>query len=289
MGCTSSSANQEPQQQQPPPAPAVVRRNSAGRQTAGGPAAPPAAARRNERRPAASFAAAVVGWDKEFPAITPSQLQSKRNEFWDTRVQGRAEVWRTLRVAVESGEEGTSDAILESAELTPFDIENPEVCFCYDSKGFKYDIPLYCMYTPANLLQEPSAAAIAAAKAQQQAPLQVQVAPTSARQQTPAGEGEEVKSAEAAGDASAPGGKTIKFKIRFSNGLADLSIDQKSSCTIGALKTLIATKYPDLAPERVRIYYLGKHMVSNQWNLGEIGMKKEMVLQCFIPAAKRVE
>lgn len=263
----------------------------------------------------ASFATSVVGWDKEFPSLTPAQLQSKRAEFWDTRVQGRAECWQTLRVAVDAldadGGLDTALVILESAEMTPFDVDQPGVCFSYDSKGFKYDIPLvrageeqdrtrtqasarhtpphffplpnavlvicfsapqYCLYTPSNLLRDPPPKPVNSSQ-----PLQVQPAP----QKDTANPSSDVSSV---GSVSvAVGGKPLKFKVRFSNGLPDLTVDQSTNSTIGQLKTVIAATHSSLTPDRTRIYYLGKLMSNDRWSLSDIGMRKEMVLQCFIP------
>jgi hypothetical protein len=223
-------------------------------------------------------------WDKEYPPITAAALQKRREEFWDTRVQGRAEMWAALRVACEaSAEEATMAAILESAQLQPLDIEREGEAFTYDQRGFKYEVPLDCIYTPGSLIKGSSSP-------RAQLVLQVQPAPaqgsSSARYST-----EEAKSAEAAAVAQpaavAASGKSLKFKVRFSNGLPDLTLDQRTGCTIGQLKSVIAEKYPALTPDRTRIYYLGKFMSSHSWNLGEIGMKKEMVLQCFIPGFKQ--
>jgi hypothetical protein len=219
-----------------------------------------------------SFASSVVGWDKDFPALTLSALQNKRTEFWDTRVQGRAECWQAIRVAVEAaesdGDSSTTQAILESAEMTPFDIERSDVCFTYDSKGFKYEIPLYCLYLPSNLLRDPPV------KPASHSPLQVQPAPPKAVSSASDALDAEIKQPEAL---NAGTGKSLKFKVRFSTGLSDLAIEQRTSCSIGQLKALIHAKHADLAPERIRIYYLGKYMSHDKWNLGEIGMKKEMV------------
>lgn len=217
----------------------------------------------------------------------------------DTRVQGRQEMWQALRVAVEAGDDSTSAAILESAGLQPFDIDAVERFFTYDQKGFKYEVPLYCLYAPSNLLRDapPPAAAAATAKAAQ-APLQVQVAPSSARSQQHSSVNDEAKSAEpqsqvqaGAAPATVGGGtgKSLKFTIRFSNGLADYPLDARSSTSIAALKSLICSRHPSLAPlhDSLRLYYLGKWMSQPAWTLGEIGMKKEMVLQCFIPGVGR--
>ena len=207
-------------------------------------------------------------------------------------------MWQALRVAVEAGDDSTSAAILESAGLQPFDIEAADRFFTYDSKGFKYECPLYCLYTPSNLLRDPPPGGLAVASTKSsQAPLQVQVAPSSARSQQHSSVNDEAKSAEASSAQSAAGasavgvgtGKSLKFTIRFSNGLPDYPLDARSSTSISAIKSLICSRHPSLQPmhDALRLYYLGKWMSQPQWTLGEIGMKKEMVLQCFIPGVAR--
>jgi hypothetical protein len=69
-------------------------------------------------------------WTSKHP-VTRRQLERRREEFWDTRVTGRREVWMALKAAVEcmQGEGGVELArgIVEAAgvtvpsgELTPF-------------------------------------------------------------------------------------------------------------------------------------------------------------------------
>jgi hypothetical protein len=54
--------------------------------------------------------------------VTRRQLERRREEFWDTRVTGRQEVWMALRAAVECmrGEGGLELArgIVEAAGVT---------------------------------------------------------------------------------------------------------------------------------------------------------------------------
>lgn len=186
-------------------------------------------------------------------------------------MQGRQEMWQALRVAVEAGDESTSAAILESAGLQPFDLDAADRFFTYDQKGFKYDVPLYCLYTPANLMRDPppAAAVSAASAAKSQAPLQVQVAPSSARSQQHSAANDESKSAEPALQGAAAGGvvgggtgKSLHFTIRFSNGLPDYPLDARSSTSMSALLSLICARHPALQPvsSSLRLYYLGKWM-----------------------------
>jgi hypothetical protein len=199
--------------------------------------------------------------------------------------------------ALQCSNEDTASAILESANLQPLASDQADQAYTYDERGFKYDIPLYCVYNPSNLLRDPpafaAATSVAAATAsakqhQQQQTVQVQVAPSSARGRVGGAASDDSKQQDdaASSAASPPSGKSVKFKVRFSNGLPDLVVDQRSSVTIASVKALIAAAHPSLTSDRIRLYYLGKLMASGSWSLHDIGMKKEMVLQCFVPRAK---
>ncbi len=205
-------------------------------------------------------------------------------------------MWQALRLACEallvSSDEETASVILDSANMQQLQTEKDGEAFTYDRLGFKYIVPLYCIYTPANLLRDPPAAAAittiaaasaAAASASSGKTLQVQVAPNSTRAAASAAATVDVDASTAAASSSGTG-KSLKFKVRFSNGLSDLLLDQRAGLTIGALKSLILSKHPSLiSSDRCRIYYLGKKL-AEQWSLGEVGLKKEMVLQCFVLA-----
>eukprot|EP00456_Euglypha_rotunda_P000097 TRINITY_DN10015_c0_g1_i6.p1 TRINITY_DN10015_c0_g1~~TRINITY_DN10015_c0_g1_i6.p1 ORF type:complete len:101 (-),score=9.45 TRINITY_DN10015_c0_g1_i6:10-312(-) len=52
-------------------------------------------------------------WEKSFPPITRAELQKKREEFWDTRVEGRSEMWQALRMASECEDDVTARSITE--------------------------------------------------------------------------------------------------------------------------------------------------------------------------------
>lgn len=225
------------------------------------------------------------------PAITVAELTNRRNEFWDTRVQGRAECWQAIRVAVEADDEATTEAILESAELTLFDIEKPDTCFTYDSKGFKYEIPLYCLYTPGNLVKETnnhinnnnntassrsfSSNSSTSSAVATTTTLQVQPAPSklNSSSSTASPGVDEMKSQSISSaatnviDDSSIDGKPIKFKIRFSNGLSDYTLEVKSGYSMGQIKALIINKYStqtQLQTDKLRLYYLGRNRSSHR-------------------------
>ncbi|KAI5808865.1 hypothetical protein DFH27DRAFT_469575, partial [Peziza echinospora] len=85
--------------------------------------------------------------------MTREQLMRAREEFFDTRVTGRPEVWGTLRLVVESIESG--DIATAQEMLTASGITTPTgnlVHGAYDELGTRYDLPDYAIATPRNLL-----------------------------------------------------------------------------------------------------------------------------------------
>ena len=126
---------------------------------------------------------------------------------------GRPECWQAIRVAVEASECGhdlaSLQTILESADMSALDTDRIGYCFTYDSKGFKYEIPLYCIFQPTNIVNESSQPQPKQSTHSPNTPLQVQPATKKVATQNE-------EQVEAETDAQA--GKMIKFKIRFSNG-----------------------------------------------------------------------
>lgn len=67
-----------------------------------------------------------VSWDgtirpirpwKVEPAVTSAQLERLRNEFWETRVEGRQEMWQALRFAAEADSVRSMLAMVKSRGL----------------------------------------------------------------------------------------------------------------------------------------------------------------------------
>lgn len=85
--------------------------------------------------------------------ITENQLNSKRDEFWDTApaFEGKIEIWAALKAAVEAYEQKNfqlAQAIIDSANIIlPKGFLND----CYDELGNRYQIPIYVLAKPINL------------------------------------------------------------------------------------------------------------------------------------------
>ena len=86
---------------------------------------------------------------------TRSKLEKERQEFFDTRVTGHAEIWATLKVVVgllADGDISTAQGILDAAAITvpTGDLKNG----AYDEAGNLYQIPEYVLSDPQNLVPD---------------------------------------------------------------------------------------------------------------------------------------
>lgn len=125
-------------------------------------------------------------WKSDYP-MTEGQLRSKRDEFWDTApaFEGRKEIWDALKaaaVALECNDHELAQAIVDGASITlPHGehgqwgekkksvpllfLENDGLSLfwragtlteCYDELGNRYQLPVYCLAPPVNLISERS-------------------------------------------------------------------------------------------------------------------------------------
>lgn len=82
-----------------------------------------------------------------------SQLDRERQEFFDTRVTGHAEIWATLKVVVgllADGDINTAQSILDAAAITvpTGDLKNG----AYDEAGNLYQMPEHVISDPRNVV-----------------------------------------------------------------------------------------------------------------------------------------
>ncbi|KAA8498121.1 Ubiquitin domain-containing protein 2 [Porphyridium purpureum] len=96
----------------------------------------------------------VAPWRVE-PAVTRAQLERLRNEFWETRVEGREEMWQALRAAAEADTDDLRDEIVKAAGIRPA-AANATLLVAYDERGALYEVPIYCLRDPDNLDGEPA-------------------------------------------------------------------------------------------------------------------------------------
>lgn len=93
-------------------------------------------------------------WSSKRP-WTRSQLDRERQEFFETRVTGREEIWATLKVVVgmlAEGEIETAQGILDASAITlP---TGDLISGAYDEVGNFYQMPEHIISDPTNLVQE---------------------------------------------------------------------------------------------------------------------------------------
>ncbi|KAI0563823.1 Ubiquitin domaincontaining protein [Gracilaria domingensis] len=103
------------------------------------------------------------------PAISTQHLTRLRNEFWETRIEGRSEMWQALRFAAEA--ESVRFAML-SLPTCKFQVSHEmfltsfvflgRACIrrgtmqsMFDELGALYEVPMYALVDPSNLDQQP--------------------------------------------------------------------------------------------------------------------------------------
>lgn len=94
-------------------------------------------------------------WSSE-TAITRGALVSKRDEFWETApmFEGRKEIWDALKNAVEAIEESDFSLAQSIIEAAAIKVPNGTLSETYDELGTKYQVPIYCLAPPENLIKE---------------------------------------------------------------------------------------------------------------------------------------
>ncbi|KAL1439306.1 hypothetical protein MRX96_020544 [Rhipicephalus microplus] len=96
-------------------------------------------------------------WKSDVP-LMEGQLRSKRDEFWDTApaFEGRKEIWDALKAAAYAAETNDftlAQAIIDGANIS---LPNGTLLDCYDELGNRYQLPVYCLSAPGNLVEDAS-------------------------------------------------------------------------------------------------------------------------------------
>ncbi|PAA92907.1 hypothetical protein BOX15_Mlig034324g3 [Macrostomum lignano] len=187
-----------------------------------------------------------IRWNSEQP-LTDSQLRSKRDEFWDTApaFEGRKEIWDALKAAaaaLESGDHELAQAIVSGAGVT---LPHGLLTDCYDELGSRYQLPLYVLAAPVNLISSPAAAGAAALDG-------------SADASCPDADGDSATSD------SAPRQQQVLLNLRLSDG-RELSLPVQPDDTIQRAKRLLERRtgcsadgqrwfcYGNLLADRIRV------------------------------------
>ena len=234
-----------------------------------------------------SIPEAIESFHSSFPPCSQSSLQQQRDEFWHTRVEGDQAVWLLLRRVCECDDAATRDVMLDSAGLQRWSIEKMEGVYTYDAKGFKYEVPFYCLCTPRSLItpeEEAEAAAAAAvsppsfpsASSHLTTPDEIKAEPSVSSSNTASPQtGSRVLATD-----SPSAEKPVRFKIRFSDGIGDLPLCLSLSTPLSLLKARVREE-KGISAER-QVYFLHGKRLAAESTLRDIGIRKEMVLQCFV-------
>ncbi|KAG8435434.1 hypothetical protein GDO86_013388 [Hymenochirus boettgeri] len=184
-------------------------------------------------------------WKSDYP-MTDGQLRSKRDEFWDTApaFEGRKEIWDALKAAayaVEANDHELAQAIVDGASIT---LPHGSLTECYDELGTRYQLPVYCLAPPVNLIME--------------------------------------RSDEDGTDAPDPIPNTrreFQLKVRLSTG-KDIKLNASMQDTIGQLKKQLHA-VEGIEPCWQRWFFSGK-LLTDRMKLQETKIQKDFVIQVIV-------
>ncbi|XP_038600005.1 ubiquitin domain-containing protein 1 [Tachyglossus aculeatus] len=189
-------------------------------------------------------------WKSDYP-MTGGQLRSKRDEFWDTApaFEGRKEIWDALKAAayaVEANDHELAQAILDGANIT---LPHGSLSECYDELGNRYQLPVYCLAPPVNLLLERGG---------------------SGGGDEDGGEPPE----------PAPGARReFPLKVRLSTG-KDLRLDASLADPVGQLKRQLHAR-EGIEPAWQRWFFSGK-LLTDRTRLQDTKIQKDFVIQVIV-------
>lgn len=91
-----------------------------------------------------------VGWDEGGAPARKRAACRGQNAVKPTRhtAPRRAEIWDALRAATGL-DPATALVVLDAAEVK---VMRPDMSICYDSRGFRYELPQYVLSDPGNLV-----------------------------------------------------------------------------------------------------------------------------------------
>ncbi|XP_077595464.1 ubiquitin domain-containing protein 1 [Stigmatopora nigra] len=184
-------------------------------------------------------------WKSDYP-MTEGQLRSKRDEFWDTApaFDGRKEIWDALKaaaVALECNDHELAQAIVDGASIT---LPHGALTECYDELGNRYQLPVYCLAPPVNLISECS-------------------------------DDDPSDSPQLSGVAK----KEFQLKVRLSTG-KDLRLSASMTDTIGQLKKQLHIQ-EDIEPTHQRWFFSGK-LLTDKTRLQDTKIQKDFVIQVIL-------
>ncbi|KAK5858773.1 hypothetical protein PBY51_002888 [Eleginops maclovinus] len=195
-------------------------------------------------------------WKSDYP-MTEGQLRSKRDEFWDTApaFEGRKEIWDALRAAAsafESNDHLLAQAILDGASIT---LPHGALTECYDELGNRYQLPVYCLSPPVNMIEE--------------------------RSDEPDGSDPDSGAADpstgSAGDASSGG--ECQLRLRLSTG-RDLRLAVRSTDTVGMMKRRLHNQ--EGVPAATQRWFFSGRPLTDRLRLDQLNISRDYVVQVIL-------
>ncbi|TNN64284.1 Ubiquitin domain-containing protein 2 [Liparis tanakae] len=192
--------------------------------------------------------------------MTEGQLRSKRDEFWDTApaFEGRKEIWDALRAAAsafESSDHLLAQAILDGASIT---LPHGALAECYDELGNRYQLPVYCLSPPVNMIEERSDE------------LDGSDLDSGAADPSAGGGG-------LGGDAGSGGERQLR--LRLSTG-RDLRLAVRSTDTVGVMKRRLHSQ-EGVAAATQRWFFSGRPL-TDRLRLDQLNISRDYVVQVIL-------
>jgi len=171
--------------------------------------------------------------------IPKEEIDRKRAEYWETRVEGNSTIWQALRGACEADEE-TALAILSAMSIKPI---NKNLQKAYDSQGFEYDVPIFCINDPV----------------QYDIPKKKQIRKEDLQ------------------------GQSVLVKIRRVGVPHDVELQIPKDVVVLTVKEEYIRKVKEegLQPANLRLFYGGRELIDANL-LAEYGLDNEHVIQVFV-------
>ncbi|XP_054611163.1 ubiquitin domain-containing protein 2 [Dunckerocampus dactyliophorus] len=193
-------------------------------------------------------------WKSDYP-MTEGQLRSKRDEFWDTApaFEGRKEIWDALRAAAsafESHDHQLAQAILDGASIT---LPHGALTECYDELGNRYQLPVYCLSPPVNMIEE--------------------------RWDEPDGSDPDSGTADVCGGGDAGSAGECQLRLRLSTG-RDLRLAVRSVDTVGMMKRRLQSQ--EGVPATTQRWFFSGRPLTDRLRLDQLNISRDYVVQVIL-------
>ncbi|XP_036976289.1 ubiquitin domain-containing protein 2 isoform X1 [Acanthopagrus latus] len=195
-------------------------------------------------------------WKSDYP-MTEGQLRSKRDEFWDTApaFEGRKEIWDALRAAAsafESNDHLLAQAILDGASIT---LPHGALTECYDELGNRYQLPVYCLSPPVNMIEERS-------------------------EELDGSDPDSGAADPSSGSASDPAsGGECQLRLRLSTG-RDLRLAVRSTDTVGMMKRRLQSH--EGVPAATQRWFFSGRPLTDRLRLDQLNISRDYVVQVIL-------